>query len=307
MRQLLALLVRFSGLPFLIREIICRKRATIIVYHDPLPKVFEAHLAYLVDHFNIIPLEQLVGAIEEDNWQEIPPKSLVITFDDGHRGNFALLDIIKRYKVPITIYVCAGIVDTKHHYWFLDFADQAQQLKLLANKDRLNRLASVNGYHPEKEFIKRQALSKAEMLDMKRQGVDFQSHTLLHPILTTCTDEECWLEVAESKRVLEDLLEASIAHFAYPNGDYSTREVAYLQEADYRSARATDVGWNGPSTNIYALRSMVISDDATLNEMIAQLSGIFPGFRYLRQRTHLLVNTRLFRTKRGNQPNQVGK
>ena len=304
-RQLSALLVRFSGLPFLIREIICRKRVTIIVYHDPAPKVFEAHLAYLIDHFNIIPLEQLVEAIEENNWQEIPSKSLVVTLDDGHHGNFALLDIIKRYKLPITIYVCAGIVNTKRHFWFLDFANQAQQLKPLPNKDRLKRFASTNGYNPEKQFAERQALSRDEMLDMKRQGVDFQSHSLLHPILTTCTDEECWLEIAESKRVLQDLLEESIVHFAYPDGDYSAREVAYLQEADYRSARATDVGWNGPSTNIYALRSMVISDDATLNEMMAQLSGIFPGFRHLRERAHLLVNTWLFRIKQGNQPNQV--
>jgi peptidoglycan/xylan/chitin deacetylase (PgdA/CDA1 family) len=283
LRQLLALLFRFLGLPFLIREIFCRRRATIIVYHDPAPEVFEAHLAYLVDRFNIIPLEQLVEAIEEHDWQKIPPKGLCITFDDGHRGNFALLDIIKRYKVPITIYVCAGIVDTQRLYWFLDFADQAQQLKSLPNKLRLKQLASANCYNPEKDFAERQALSKAEVLDMKRQGVDFQSHTLLHPILTTCTDEECWLEIAGAKRVLENLLEESIVHFAYPNGDYSEREIAYLQKAGYRSARTIDMGWNGPNTNIYALKSMTISDDATLDEMIAQLCGIFPYFRYLRQ------------------------
>jgi len=283
MRQLLALLVRFSGLPFLLREIIFRRRVTIIVYHDPSPKIFKAHLAYLIDRFNIIPLKQLVEAIEENNWQKIRPKSLVITFDDGHRGNFALLDIIKRHKVSVTIYACAGIVNTQRHYWFLDSADQAQRLKSLSNQVCLEQLASVSGYTPEKDFAERQALSKAEMLDMKRQGGDFQSHTLLHPILTNCTDEECWLEIAEAKRVLENLLEEPVAHFAYPNGDYSEREIAYLQKAGYRSARTIDMGWNGPNTNIYALKSMVISDDATLNEMIAQLYGIFPYFRYLRQ------------------------
>lgn len=283
MRQLLALLVRFSGLPFLLREIIFRRRVTIIVYHDPSPKAFEAHLAYLIDRFNIIPLEQLVEAIEENNWQKIPPKSLVITFDDGHRGNLALLDIIKRYQVPITIYICAGIVNTHRHYWFLDFAHQAQQLKSLPNKVRLERLASANGYTPEKDFAEQQALSKAEMLDMKSRGVSFQGHTLLHPVLTTCTDEECWLEIAEAKRVLENLLEKPVSHFAYPNGDYNEREIAYLKKAGYRSARTTDMGWNGPNINIYALKSMNISDDATPNEMIAQLCGIFPYFRYLRQ------------------------
>jgi peptidoglycan/xylan/chitin deacetylase (PgdA/CDA1 family) len=283
MRQLLALLVRFSGWPFLLREILFRKRVTIIVYHDPSPEVFEAHLAYLVDRFNVIPLEQLVEAIEDNNWQRIPPKGLVITFDDGHQGNFALLGIIKRYKVPITIYVCSNIVNTGRHYWFLDFAHRAQRLKSLPNRVRLKQLASANGYSPEKDFAERQALSRAEMLDMKLQGVDFQSHTLLHPILTTCTDEECWLEIAEAKKVLENLLEEPVSHFAYPNGNYSEREIAYLKKAGYRSARTVDMGWNGPNTNIYALKSMSISDDATLNEMIAQLSGVFPYFRYLQQ------------------------
>jgi peptidoglycan/xylan/chitin deacetylase (PgdA/CDA1 family) len=279
-RKLLALLFRLSGLPLLIKEIVCRNRATIIVYHDPAPEVFEAHLAYLVSHFNVIPLEQLVQAIQE---RKIPPQSLCITFDDGHRNNFALLDIIKRYQVSVTIYVCAQIVDTQRHYWFVDFADQAQQLKSLPHRVRLQRMASVNGYRPEKEFTMRQALSKPEMLELSRQGVDFQSHALGHPVLTTCSDEECWSEIAESKQVLEDLIEKPVAHFAYPNGNYSEREMAYLRKAGYRSGRTIDVGWNGPHSSMYALKSMVISDDATLDEMIAQLYGVFPYFRYLRQ------------------------
>ena len=265
------------------REIIFKRKVTIVVYHDPSPEVFRAHLGYLKDRFNIIPLEQLVQAIEKNNWQEIPPKSLVITLDDGHRGNFDLLGVIEEYKVPMTIFACAGIVNTQRHYWFLDFADQAQQLKPLPSEVRIRQLASINGYTPEKEFVERQAISKAEMLEMKNQGVSFQSHTLLHPILTTCSDEACWLEIAGAKRVLEKLSGEPVTHFAYPNGDYSEREIAYLQKAGYRSARAIDVGWNGPNTNIYALKSMSISDDATLHEMIAQLHGIFPYFRYLQQ------------------------
>ena len=283
MRQLLAGLVRFSGLPFLLREVVCRKRVTILVYHNPMPEVFEAHLAYLTRRFNIIRLEQLVEAIEKSDWQRIPAKSLVITFDDGHRGNWALLDILRRYRVPVTIYACAGIVNTHRHFWFLDFASQAQRLKQLAHQRRLKQLVCVDGYTPEKEFRERQALSQVEMLDMKRQGVDFQSHSLLHPVLTTCTEKECWTEIAEARRVLEDLGKEPVVHFAYPNGDYGEREIALLQKAGYRSARTVDAGWNGPHTNLYTLKSMTISDDATLNEMIAQLSGIFPYFRYLGQ------------------------
>jgi peptidoglycan/xylan/chitin deacetylase (PgdA/CDA1 family) len=283
MKQSLAALIRFSGLPFLVRETICRKRATIVVYHDPAPEVFEAHLAYLVEHFAIISLDQLVEAIEQHDWERVPPKSLCITFDDGHRRNFALLDLVKRYNVPITAYVCSGIVDTTRHYWFLDFADRAEGFKSLPNQVRLQRLAAENGYKPEEDFAERQALSKADMLEMKLHGVDFQSHTLFHPILVACSDEECWLEVSDSKKVLENLLGNPVEHFAYPNGDYGEREIAYMQKAGYRSARTVDAGWNGPDTNLYALKSMVVSDNSSLEQMIAQLHGI--NLRYLRQRS----------------------
>jgi len=282
MRQLFALLVRWSGLPILLREIIFRNRVTIVVYHDPSPERFELHLNYMVDRYNIIPLEQLVAAIEEQDWQKIPPKSLVITLDDGHRGNYALLDLIKKYKTPVTVYGCAGIINTRRHYWFLDCANQANQLKLLPNQVRLEHLKAANGFTPKKEFEVRQALSLDEILVMKRHNVDFQCHTLFHPILTNCSGEECWIEVEQAKQLLEELLEESILHFAYPNGNYREREIEYLRKAGYRSARTIEVGWNSLDTNIYALKSMVISDDAGLNEMIAQLCGVFPYSRYLR-------------------------
>lgn len=283
MKQSLARLIRFSGLPVLVRATICRKRATIVVYHDPAPEVFEAHLAYLVKRFRIIPLEQLVEAIEQRDWKRIPPKSLCITFDDGHRRNFELLDLVKKYKVPITGYVCSGIVDTMRHYWFLDFADRADGFKSLPNQVRLQRMAAENGYRPETDYADRQALSKDEMLEMGRHGVDFQSHTMLHPILVACSDEECWLEVSESKQTLEDLLGEPVDHFAYPNGDYGEREMAYMQQAGYRSARTVEAGWNGPDTNLYALKSMVISDHSSLEQMITQLHGL--NLRAFRQRS----------------------
>ena len=135
----------------------------------------------------------------------------------------------------------------------------------------------------QQEFAQRQALSQSEMVAMIEAGVDFQGHTRLHPILTTCTDQECWAETATAKTELEQLLQQPVTHFAYPNGDYGPREIAYLQQAGYRSGRTIDVGWNDRRASRYALKAMVISDDASVNEMVAQLCGLLPYLRYLRQ------------------------
>ena len=255
-----------------------------MMYHDPEPEIFETHLRYLKTHFNIISLKLLSTAIIEGNWRKIPSKSLIITFDDGHQGNFSLLPVIEKYNIPVTIYACSQLIGTHRHFWFLDFPNHGKQLKTLTNSERLKRLFVMNGYQPEKEFSQRQALSIEEVLRMKEAGIDFQSHTRTHPILTSCTDEECFKEIAGSKEELENLLQTPISHFAYPGGNYKKREMHYLQKFGYLSARSTDIGWNGPSTNIYALKVMPISDDATLNEMIAQLHGIFPFFRIIKKK-----------------------
>jgi peptidoglycan/xylan/chitin deacetylase (PgdA/CDA1 family) len=264
----------YSGLPFAIRELIARKRVTILVYHDPKPEVFEQHLNYLLSHYKIIPLRKLVNSIRDRDWENIPKKCLCITFDDAHKGNFDLLEILKKYQIPITIFACAGIINTNRHYWFLEAVRGVEQLKLLNNKERFEHLSSVYGFTPTSEFDQRQALSIDEIKKMEDYGVDFQCHSSLHPILVSCTDDECWNEINNSKLILERLLEKQVCDFAYPNGSYGERELKLTNDAGYRSARTTDVGWNGPDTDIYALKAMVVSDDAPLAEMIVQSTGI---------------------------------
>ena len=43
---------------------------------------------------------------------------MVVTFDDGHIKNHSLLPVFKKYQVPVTIFLCSGIVDTGKHFWF---------------------------------------------------------------------------------------------------------------------------------------------------------------------------------------------
>ena len=50
--------------------------------------------------------------------RSLPPKSLIVTFDDGHIGNYDLLPVLRAKKIPVTIFLCAGIIDTKRHFWF---------------------------------------------------------------------------------------------------------------------------------------------------------------------------------------------
>ena len=276
LKNVIASVIWLSGMPFLIREWLCRDKVAILMYHDAEPVVFRKHLAYLSRHYTIISLDKLVDAIYQSDFSQLPPKSVVITIDDGHAGNFALLPIFKAFGFRPTLYVCTQLINTHRHFWFniagISKRDK-EQLKRTTNAERLARLKQAADFEPEKEFPERQALNLVELTAMASH-VDFQPHTQFHPILPQCTATECEQEILGSKRDLERLLGGTCNHFSYPNGDYSERELAVVTAAGFRSARTTDIGWNTVRTAPYQLKVIPMTDDAGPTLFRAELSGI---------------------------------
>lgn len=275
-KNAISIVICALGIPLLIREWVCRNRVTILLYHDVLPEVFARHIAYLSRHYNIISLDTLVTAIYNKDFTKIPPKSVVVTIDDGHAGNFALLPIIKQYHIRPTIYVCTQIINTHRHFWFRiqeQSKKEKERLKRLSNADRLAHLKNIVDFEPEKEYQDRQALNIDEIREMM-QDVDFQPHTQFHPILPHCTEAECRREILESKADLEKSLGIECFHFSYPNGDYTKREIEIVKAGAFHSARTTDLGWNGVRTSPYKLKAISISDDAGFIRFRAELTTI---------------------------------
>jgi peptidoglycan/xylan/chitin deacetylase (PgdA/CDA1 family) len=278
-RKLLGFTIRFSGISFLIREVLLRNKVTIILYHNPDPLTFRKHIDYLTKHYNLIPLDRVVAGIYNKDWSAIPPKSLVITIDDGFKDNYNLLEIFKEYNVYPTIYLCSHIVNTNRSYWFETGFCDVQKLKRYGNNERLKVLRDKMGYEPLKECASRQALNIEELREMMPH-VDFQSHSKFHPVLTTCDDKECLKEIKESKDLLEELLNKKIEHFAYPNGDYENREIEFLKKCGYKSARTLDIGWNDANSKPFKLKAIGIEDDACTNTLCGQIIGLFGYIRY---------------------------
>ncbi|RKU22270.1 polysaccharide deacetylase [Candidatus Poribacteria bacterium] len=276
LKNVVAAFVCLSGMPFFIREWVCRCRVAILLYHDPQPITFAKHIACLSRRYTIISLDTLVTAIHQQDFSQIPPKSVVITIDDGHAGNITLLPIFKQYRVRPTLYVCTQIIDTHRHFWF-KIAGQSkaekERLKRLPNAERLACLKRTADFEPEKVYPERQALNVSEMKEMA-ESVDFQPHTRFHPILPRCTDAACKKEVLESKRDLETLLGIECSHFSYPNGDYTEREVEIVKASGFHSARTTDIGWNTVDTPLYRLKTVPITDDAGLILFRSELTTI---------------------------------
>ena len=276
LKNIVAIFVCLSGMPVLIREWVCRHRVAILLYHDPQPTIFAKHIVYLSRHYTIISLDTLVAAIHRKDFSQIPPKSVVITIDDGHVGNISLLPIFKQYRVHPTLFVCTQIIDTHRHFWFKVTGQskaEKERLKSLPNAERLACLKRTANFAPEKVYPDRQALNVSEMQEMAERA-DFQPHTRFHPILPRCTEIECKKEVLESKRDLETLLGIKCSHFSYPNGDYTEREIEIVKASGFHSARTTDIGWNTVDTPLYRLKAVPITDDAGLILFRSELTTI---------------------------------
>jgi peptidoglycan/xylan/chitin deacetylase (PgdA/CDA1 family) len=279
MNLVLFKILRISGIPFIIKESIQKRNVTIITFHQPLVDTFEICTRYLKKYYNIIPLWQYIEYLQ--GIRSIPNKSIIITLDDGLKNNYKLLNIIKEYKIPITIFLCSEIVGTTRHFWWTHeiVGYSLKELKRMPEIERRN-LYKQNDFDYVTDYGEksRQVLNMEEIYEMFLSGyVDFQSHTMSHVLLDKCDDSLALEEVQYSKINLEKKLNKPVYALAYPNGFYSDREIINVQKSGYLCALTMDPGFNTKKTNQFKLRRLGISDKANIDEIIVRTSGLW-GF-----------------------------
>lgn len=275
LRDIVFTLLRYSGLPWLIRETFQRNKVTIVMFHDIEAGHAERVFPFLARNYNLIGLDEYLEAKRTGDRGRLPKKALIITLDDGHIRNYTLLPLLEKHRIPITIFLCSGLLDTNRHYWFKFEHPQisTEALKKLSNRAKLQRLAAL-GFSPEREFEQPQALNRKQLREMAK-AVNFQGHTHFHPCLPTCSDEEACAEIAESRRVLEQEFGLRINAFAFPNGDYSDRDVELVRHAGYACAITVDYGFNTLQTDPYRLRRLGIDDTDSIDAVCVKASGLW--------------------------------
>ena len=117
-RRLLFGLVRWSGIAYLLRETLGRSRTAVLLYHAIAPEALEVHLSVLGRRYRFISLRDYAEACESGRTSSLPPKSMVITLDDGLRSNRELLDVFRKHQLTPTIFTCTGIVNTHRRFWW---------------------------------------------------------------------------------------------------------------------------------------------------------------------------------------------
>jgi peptidoglycan/xylan/chitin deacetylase (PgdA/CDA1 family) len=134
-----------------------------------------------------------------------------------------------------------------------------------------NALPFLSQYHfPATFFVvtdyigHRGFFSWAQLQTLLADGMKIGSHSRSHPRLTKIADPALlWDQIYNSKVVLESQLEVPVAEFAYPYGLYNTSATEMVKAAGYRLGRGCCSGVAHTSTDVFALRAIMVPNDLT--------------------------------------------
>jgi peptidoglycan/xylan/chitin deacetylase (PgdA/CDA1 family) len=125
-------------------------------------------------------------------------------------------------------------------------------------------------------------LNRTDLRQLVDQGMSIGSHTLNHPILSQQSSELAWMEISESRSVLENATGKPVWALAYPFGDaasVTTREIQMAEQAGFECAFMNIGGGFGASLPRYALPRVHVTADMSLSEFEAHVSGFHRDFR----------------------------
>lgn len=280
-------MIYLSRLPELFRLLFQRNNVTILVYHNPSRTTLEEHLRGLARRYKFISLEDFVNH-KRNRMEVLPGFSLILTLDDGYKENFYLLPTFIKFNLTPTIFLCSSLVGTRKAHWFVLFPDIKEELKTKSDSERLQVLESL-GYSDNQEYDSRYSLS-IEEINLMKPIADFQSHTETHPILPLCDYEKADKEISDSKVVLEKITCKRIFALAFPNGNFSSREVEIAKGAGYECALTVVPGLNDARTDMYRLKRILINDDDSVEQAIVKSSGLVSAFFHIKAAFSRILN-----------------
>lgn len=149
-----------------------------------------------------------------DERQLVPVRATVIlTFDDGYADFYThAAPVLLKHKLPATVFLPTAYV------------------------------GRTNSWPGQPAWVKEEPLMSWEQIkELAAAGIDFGSHTVNHPDLTTLSPEQVERELAESKREIELHTGQTVAHLCYPYGKWNPA-VRDAATRHYRSACSTMAG-----------------------------------------------------------------
>ncbi len=161
--------------------------------------------------------------------QALPEGSFLLTFDDGFLGVYEhAATVLQELGWPATIFLVS---------------------RMIGREDEWCKTENPSGAtYP--------LLTREHITAMRKTGFTFQSHTRLHPDLTTLSEDNLAEELAGSRKDLEDMLGEQVRYLAYPYGHLNEHVLDATRAAGYEAAFSTQPGFNRRGVDRYRVRRL---------------------------------------------------
>jgi peptidoglycan/xylan/chitin deacetylase (PgdA/CDA1 family) len=196
------------------------------------PGMFAAQLRYLrSEGFTGLTFGELCQ--RRPSGQPLPARPIVLTFDDGYADLIEeALPIMIEHGFPATVFVTTG--------WLRDAAQYAAGTPL-------GRM-----------------LSWGQLAELSSAGVEIAAHSHSHPQLDQISEPRLRVELADSRRLLEDRLGQPVYSLAYPFGYSNKRVRAVVHEVGYRQAAAVANAVAGSACDPFGVPRLTIRRSTSL-------------------------------------------
>jgi len=302
-----------TGLLALARLARQRGRGVVLRYHaltDGLDEVlyaapdiclpvdaFALQMAFVKRAYRVVSLDEMVRALERG--AQLPPRALVVTFDDGYADNHRLgLPVLRKLGLPATVYIATGAVGGRTPFWVgavralalrapgkvLELPGQPAialdapggreaaakaltralvPLSAPARAELLAGAAARAGLDLE-ELLAGSMLTWEEIRELHAAGWTIGAHTVTHANVALATPAEAEADIVGSRDALAAALGTAIEHFCYPNSGGQHRYVSpdvvdILRRHGFRSATTSRPGALRPDADRFQLPRLGVS------------------------------------------------
>jgi peptidoglycan/xylan/chitin deacetylase (PgdA/CDA1 family) len=276
------MLLLFGFVDRAIKKVLKRDVIISIYFHNPNAKLFESCIRWLQKKgFHFISLDELAEIVKGK--KPFPRGAAIITVDDGWENNKNnIVKTANKLEVPVTIFISTEPVEEGTYWWpYIQKAYNkgickysVQALKKVSNEQRLQIVNEVK----HKISLNRQALTVGEVQEIARSKyISIGSHTVTHPILPNCSYDGAIFEIMMSKITLEHWIHKDVENVAFPNGNFTNREINILKATGYQMAFTTDTKFitKEEIATPYTLPRIGIDEYASFTEVICRMAGVW--------------------------------
>jgi peptidoglycan/xylan/chitin deacetylase (PgdA/CDA1 family) len=252
---------------------------------------FDQIIAKIKGQYNMVDIDTLIAYYN----QEITLKNAChITIDDGDQTFYNIIyPVLKKYKVPASLYVSPKIFNEGINYWFQEVEGYDEHiLKLLIAREtkvhpkdldsydvftvlksfeitKINHFLEVYRQETQTQLKPYQNMTIAQLKEVEASGlITIGAHTMNHPILQNENEESCAYEINESIKDLSKILGHPIKCFTYPNGiykyDFTEREENLLLANDIKICFSTITKNFNVNNNIMRVPRIGISNNENM-------------------------------------------